>query len=66
MPVDEEYAPGLWRPAVLLPFYGLLHIRCYECGKPFWDLTSPSLARNSSALRRYEHHYRAAHIGGRP
>lgn len=61
MPVDEEYAPGLWRPAVPLPFYGLLHVRC-ECGRQFWDLTSARIDKHSKAFQRYERHYRAEHV----
>lgn len=63
MPADEEYAPGLWRPAVPLPYYGFLHARC-ACGRRFWGSTAVvRIDTHSKAFRRYERHYRAVHIG---
>jgi hypothetical protein len=53
--VSEEYAPGLWRPAVPLPFLGFLHVSCFDCGRRFWFTRGMKPAR-------YERHYRAQHI----
>jgi hypothetical protein len=60
MSISEEYAPGLWRPAVPLPLYLLLHVRC-KCGERFWSWPL-RVRRFGSASERYERHYRAAHI----
>ncbi|MGO8957221.1 MAG: hypothetical protein ACLQFR_07620 [Streptosporangiaceae bacterium] len=65
MPVDEEYAPGLWRPAVPLPYLGWIGVRCV-CGRRFWGISAYDYlrSRNGRVRRHYEDHYRAGHAGG--
>lgn len=55
----QEFRNGEWRPAVPLPFYGFLHVRCWDCRRRFW-----SLSRQGLRPARYERHYRQQHIGG--
>lgn len=59
--VEEEYAPGLWRPSVPLPYYGILHVTC-ECRRRFWGSTAVvRIDTHSQAFRRYERHWRTEH-----
>lgn len=57
MSVSEEYAPGQWRPAVPMPFLGVGFLRCH-CGRFFIG----GWRRSQRARRRYERHYRRAHL----
>jgi hypothetical protein len=59
----QELVEGIWRPAVPLPLYLFLHVRC-KCGKRFWGLRIQ--VQRGAASERYERHYRAVHIEGRP
>jgi hypothetical protein len=59
----EEFHEGRWRPAVPLPYYGVLHVSC-KCGQRFWGLRIR--VQRGAASDRYDRHYRAVHLGGRP
>lgn len=61
MSVSGEYAPGLWRPAVPLPFYGLFHVRC-RCGERFWSWRRGKRRSWGTPLEVYQWHYRREHM----
>jgi hypothetical protein len=58
-----ELYEGRWRPAVPLPLYMPFHVTC-TCGRRFWGLRIE--VQRGRASERYEAHYRAVHIKGRP
>lgn len=55
---NQELRDGRWRPAVPLPFFGVLHVTC-SCGRKFWG--RHSAVRESAPYFSYETHYQAAH-----
>jgi hypothetical protein len=61
--MNQELHDGVSREAVPLPFYSLLHVRC-KCGRRFWGWSIE--VKRGTASYRYERHYRAVHIDGRP
>lgn len=54
-----ELHDGRWRPAVPLPFFAFLHVRCH-CGRRFWHL------QRGLRCERYEEHFRGRHIDWTP
>lgn len=57
MSENLELHEGQWRPSVPLPFFGWLHVQCWNCRKRF-----PGGGMSGRGRHRYEEHYRREHL----